>query len=412
LAFSTLSTNPLVCGATATGIHIQNSSTRGISVLGACNVVVSNFDINNTFAPGLYVSQDSGFRAPYNVKFTNGFVSNAGQLEDLGAYNATNPFGAEVLSASYVDFDNVTFLNNYGHGIYTSSSSYVTVNDSLVNTTGAGNGGAGMMITGCTHCAFNDDRIDTTYAQGWDTETSSDVNISNLVVRNASTNATAGSNRAFWNENDTGPITTNGLTVIDDQGTATGYILGDYNNGSYPAVTTGINSKISNGTFTIQNNGGSSTASVYTMANSLYGTVASVHQTAQTAAITTATLCASSGGACNVAGQYEINISMIQTGTACSSVTAGQVVPSITWTDTNGVTHSAVIPQLLQQTTATATAYASTGLHFETANANAGASGTFIISTNGSVIQYATAYTACTTGTGTYQIDIAVNRLQ
>jgi hypothetical protein len=34
------------------------------------------------------------------------------------------------------------------------------------------------------------------------------------------------------------------------------------------------------------------------------------------------------------------------------------------------------------------------------------------ISTNGSVIQYATNYTGCTTGTGTYQLDASVTRIQ
>ena len=141
-------------------------------------------------------------------------------------------------------------------------------------------------------------------------------------------------------------------------------------------------------------------------------TVAKVHGTGLTASVSTATLCAASAGACNVAGQYRISISMIETGTACSSVTAGSVIPSITWTDTNGTSHAAVIPQLLVQSSATATSYVSTGLKFATSLANSGASGELVISTNGSVVQYATTYIACTTGTGTYQIDLAAVRLQ
>lgn len=141
----------------------------------------------------------------------------------------------------------------------------------------------------------------------------------------------------------------------------------------------------------------------------MHRTAASVSLTGQHAAISTATICAA--GTCQ-AGQYHVHVTMTQTGTACSSVTTGTAVPSLTWVDDNGVTHSAVIMQMLQQTSATATAMASTGLHFETANANAGAYGDWTITTNGSNINYAVAYTACSTGTGTFSINIALGRVQ
>jgi hypothetical protein len=136
-----------------------------------------------------------------------------------------------------------------------------------------------------------------------------------------------------------------------------------------------------------------------------------VHQTAQTAAITTAALCAASAGACNVAGQYHVHFDFIETGTACSNVTAGSVSFLLTWTDSNATTHSAVVVPMLNQTGATSVAQGNS-FTFATALANAGASGDFTISTNGSVIQYATGYTGCTTGTGTYQLDAAVTRVQ
>jgi hypothetical protein len=136
-----------------------------------------------------------------------------------------------------------------------------------------------------------------------------------------------------------------------------------------------------------------------------------IHQTAQTAAITTATLCAASAGACNVAGQYHVHFDFIETGTACSNVTAGSVTFLLTWTDSNATAHSAVVVPMLNQTGATSVALGNS-FTFATALANAGASGDFTISTNGSVIQYATGYTGCTTGTGTYRLDAAVTRLQ
>jgi hypothetical protein len=43
---------------------------------------------------------------------------------------------------------------------------------------------------------------------------------------------------------------------------------------------------------------------------------------------------------------------------------------------------------------------------------NAVGSGDFTIDTNGSVIQYATTYQNCTTGTATYAVSAVVERLQ
>lgn len=147
-------------------------------------------------------------------------------------------------------------------------------------------------------------------------------------------------------------------------------------------------------------------ATVYGMINR--SEPGAIHLTAQTGSIGTATLCAASAGACNVAGQYHVHFDFTETGTACSSVAAGSVAFKLTWTDTNGTSHSAIQIGVYDQETAGFT----TAFHFNTALGTAGASGDFSISTNGTVIQYATTYVACTTGTGTYQLDSAVTRLQ
>lgn len=141
----------------------------------------------------------------------------------------------------------------------------------------------------------------------------------------------------------------------------------------------------------------------------LHRTVSSIHQTGQTASISTATLCAASAGACNVAGQYNVKFNFTETGTACSAVSAGSVIFTLTWTDTNGTVHSAAnIGVNWDQKTLGP----SGSFKFNTTLGTAGASGDFNISTNGSIIQYATTYAACTTGTGTYQLDAAVTRIQ
>ena len=132
-----------------------------------------------------------------------------------------------------------------------------------------------------------------------------------------------------------------------------------------------------------------------------------IHTTGLTGAVTTATLCAASAGACNVAGLYRVDFGFSGGGTACSSVTAGSVKFNLTWTDSGGNAHSAVnIGVWDQKTLASGTSF-----NFNTALTTEGAAGTFAFYTNGTVIQYSTSYTACTTGTGTYQLDATVTRL-
>jgi hypothetical protein len=136
-----------------------------------------------------------------------------------------------------------------------------------------------------------------------------------------------------------------------------------------------------------------------------------INQTSKTAAIATATLCAASAGACNVAGVYRVHWDFWGSGTACSSVTAGSVTFLLTWTDENAITHSAVaMPMLVQTGAATTTSQSS--FPFQLNLANESASGDVTISTNGSIIQYATGYTACTTGTGTYNLRVVVTRVK
>ena len=84
----------------------------------------------------------------------------------------------------------------------------------------------------------------------------------------------------------------------------------------------------------------------------------------------------------------------------------------LTWTDENSVAHSAVLMSMDDQTTATAITRQSL-FHFETALANESASGIYVLSSSGAAaIQYTLTYTACTTGTGTYNWRGAVRQIQ
>lgn len=135
-----------------------------------------------------------------------------------------------------------------------------------------------------------------------------------------------------------------------------------------------------------------------------------VSQLSKTALLTTFTVCAATAGtACGQAGQYRITYNFWGSGTACSSVTAGSVTLNLTWTDENAVAHTTINPPIWDQKTSAVTAGT---MNFNTALGTEGAGGSYIISTNGTVIQAATTYTACTTGTGTYNLRIGAEQLE
>ena len=132
--------------------------------------------------------------------------------------------------------------------------------------------------------------------------------------------------------------------------------------------------------------------------------------TAQAANIVTATLCAASAGACNIAGEYHIHLALHQDGTACTANTTNGVSVQLTWTDSDGTAHSAQTIPLISS----ASLVALTGtMAWPATGVTAYASGDFVIDTNGTIIQYATTYANCTTGgAAKYAINMAVTRLQ
>lgn len=134
-----------------------------------------------------------------------------------------------------------------------------------------------------------------------------------------------------------------------------------------------------------------------------------IRSTGLVAAVTTATLCAASAGACNQSGTYHVHVSLYQSGSACTANSTGGVTPSISWTDGNGTAHSAIGIPLESDGVVNAL----TGTMLWGATTVTGiASGDYNIDTNGTVIQYAIGFAQCNTGTATYAASLAVTRLQ
>jgi hypothetical protein len=152
-----------------------------------------------------------------------------------------------------------------------------------------------------------------------------------------------------------------------------------------------------------------------------YGTMVraqpgAIRSTGLVASVSTATLCAASAGACNTAGTYHVHIAIYQSGTACTANTTGGVLFSLTWTDGNGTAHSAQTVPIIaggSAVNASLTGFASSGtMLWGATTLGAWASGDLNIDTNGTIVQYATTFSQCNTGTATYALSAAVTRLQ
>lgn len=185
-------------------------------------------------------------------------------------------------------------------------------------------------------------------------------------------------------------------------GTAGVLCLGE---GTAPTAASAVSQIFSNSTtheFGGTTNGGGNGMIVMTRPSS-------IRSTGLTAAVSTATLCAASAGACNQAGQYHVHWNFYEGGTACATPGPGGVTFLLTWTDGNGTAHSAISIPMDDSASLIATSGTFT---FRTSLGAAWSSGDFNIDTNGSIIQYATGYTACTSGTGNYALSASVTRVQ
>lgn len=141
------------------------------------------------------------------------------------------------------------------------------------------------------------------------------------------------------------------------------------------------------------------------LVNSLHST----HLTAQTSTATIYTLCGTAAGACGTAGQYRINWYFNQGGTACGTPGTGGVTFALSWTDNAGA-HSAIA---LPMNDAGGISVFGTKFTFQSSNASAYASGEFNIwSTGAAAIQVTNTYTACSVGTGTWELAATAERVQ
>lgn len=138
-----------------------------------------------------------------------------------------------------------------------------------------------------------------------------------------------------------------------------------------------------------------------------------IHSTGNTASITTTTLCAAAAGACNKAGMYRIYWTLNQT-TFCATG-SGTVAMRLAFTDAVGVAHPVNTATMYGQSIGTGVYFSNVAAYAMGTAASTGSTygfGEATISTDGTAaITFATTVVACTTGTGTYTLDMVVMRL-
>jgi hypothetical protein len=224
------------CGLQASNIQIFRSLSRGITVAGACNASFSNFYIDTTANSGLGVGQDPNFATlvPTNTTFTNGVVRSSGRFNspvvsgkdciDISKSVKTTVTNVEcsypLIDGVFIDdaADQVTLS-----GVTVDAAPNVGIqavnatNISLTNTVSRNSLGGGYAfqqmnmgtIVGASTCSSG------TY--GFYHSDATNMVESKLSSYDSSEGNS--SNRAWWAENNSGPISLTGINIIDDETT-------------------------------------------------------------------------------------------------------------------------------------------------------------------------------------------------
>ena len=242
LAFTSVAVTHPNCGAVAKGIHIEESSARGIAVAGGCDIALSNFEINRTGVSGILVNTDDAFhmRRPQNVSFRDGVVAHAGALESSSG--SGNKFGIEVSAADRVSFAGLQIISPASRGFDVShGATFVSLSESSITKPGDN----GMNILNSSNILLSLDTVQ--YAPGYGAYLAgiSGFKGTHLTLIDVSSGkAESNLHRALWVDSPSGSTRLEYLKIIDDQSAATGYVVGCANIGKQDFLITGLSSSI------------------------------------------------------------------------------------------------------------------------------------------------------------------------
>jgi hypothetical protein len=235
LSFISYVYRPDYTGGTATNITITGSHARGITIAGQSGMTISNFTVSSSTNAGVIVLHDVGFhtRQPANDTISDGVIKNSHQ------------YGIQYSDIISATFNNITAISSRLSGFYGTSASG-TINASNIDS--KSNGLRDAINLQALNVFVNNLTSEQSPGYGIIISHSGTVVANNLTATNASTASDL--HRAIWFE-DNKNVSASGLTIVDNQKSATGYILGEYSNAS--GTITDIHYQISNGKFAVSN---------------------------------------------------------------------------------------------------------------------------------------------------------------
>lgn len=231
-------------GGQANNITVRNSKSRGISVVGQSDVVITNFLVDTTSSSGALCAYDASYntRVPDRVRFSHGVIKNAGTLSP----SVGNRYGVEFGGAAGCAFDDIAISGSADRSFAGSAAAgEITINN--VSTSG---GTSGFNIGPTKLLIMTNVSAESSSDAGFFISMCGTALLDSVKTINVAQGQSA-LHRAIWFENNT-YFRAHGLSVIDLQTPATGYIVGEFNNTN--GVATGIQSQISHGNFTVQQN--------------------------------------------------------------------------------------------------------------------------------------------------------------
>jgi hypothetical protein len=234
-------------GGNATNVTIASTTGRGIAIMGQSNVTVSDFSVSTTSDPGVLIAQDTAFgtRIPGNVTVSGGIIRGVGALAQR-SNDGSNQYGMEYgTTYGAISFSDITILGGVSRGFsgYTTTG---TVHASNIRVDG-NQSGAGISL-GASLVDASNLTAENSPSYGIYIAGAANVSAKNLTAVNAAQSDSL--HRAVWFESNTN-VNADGITVIDNQGTPTGYIVGGSSNTL--GVINGVKATIPNGTLLTQN---------------------------------------------------------------------------------------------------------------------------------------------------------------
>jgi hypothetical protein len=239
LAFVNYASQADYSGGTATNIIIRNSKSRGIAVVGQSDITISNFLVDGTASSGIFTAYDSSYatRYPAQVNWSSGVILNAGIVTPL----IGNQFGIEYADVVSVKYNDIQVINSASRGMSgtTAANGLIEASDVTVDSATTNNG---FNLSG-DNISINNLFANNIQSYGIYVSNSTNVLATNLKTLNVS--KAGGLNRAVWFDTVV-QLLVDGVEVIDNQGSATGYIVGSAS--CTKGSVSSVNFAIANGT--------------------------------------------------------------------------------------------------------------------------------------------------------------------